>query len=227
MRNFKLKKILIIIGVIVGLIIGYEFLFSGDNDGGSNPIPPATQDFDVSALNAQLVLVKHTTPGYVNYGSGVVVHQDIEKTYILTNAHVLENLGTVEIINASIQVTAQVVLNSWDYELDMVLLSIPRNDALVPVEFATSYSVGSLVFAAGYANQVYDISAGLITSITSDKINSNATIQPGQSGSGLFNTEMKLVGLNKQFVVDSNGEWLSTISIRVEAIQSYLGAIFV
>lgn len=227
MKFNKFKKTLIIIGIIVAGIVGYEFLFTGSDDGGSNPIPPATQEFDVSALNAQLVLVKHTTAGYVNYGSGVVVHQDIDKTYILTNAHVLENLGTVEIINASLQVTAQVVIDSWDYELDMVLLSIPRNDALVPVTFATSYAVGSLVFAAGYANQVYDISAGLITSITTDKINSNATIQPGQSGSGLFNTEMQLVGLNKQFVVDSNGAWLSTISIRVEAIQSYLGAIFV
>ena len=83
------------------------------------------------------------------------------------------------------------------------------------------------MFAAGYANQVYDISAGLITSITSDKINSNASIQPGQSGSGLFNTELELVGLNKQFVVDSNGAWLSTISIKVESITAYLGTIFV
>lgn len=227
MKNKKFKRIMIIIVVVLGLIIGYELIFKKGDDEGSNPIPPATQDFDVSSLNSQLVLVKHTSASYVNYGSGVVVHQDINKTYILTNAHVLENLGTVEIINASLVVTATVVTNSWDYENDMVLLSVPRNDVLTPVTFATSYSVGSLVIAAGYANQVYDITAGLITSITDAKINSNASIQPGQSGSGLFNAEMKLVGLNKQYVVDSNGAWLSTISIRVEIIQAYLGAILV
>ena len=227
MKSVKFKRALIIIVVVLALVIGYELLFSGGNDEGSNPIPPATQEFDVSSLNNQLVLVKHTSASYVNYGSGVVVGQDIQKTYILTNAHVLDNLGTVEIINASLILTAAVVPDSWDYENDMVLLSVPRNDVLTPVTFATSYSVGSLVIAAGYANQVYDITAGLITSITDAKINSNASIQPGQSGSGLFNAEMKLVGLNKQYVVDSNGAWLSTISIRVEIIQAYLGAILV
>lgn len=227
MKYKKLYRIGIIIVIVLAVIIGYELLFSGNDDGGSNPIPPATQDFDVSSLNSQLVLVKHTSASYVNYGSGVVVHQDIQKTYILTNAHVLDNLGSVEIINASLILTATVVNGSWDYENDMVLLSVPRNDILTPVTFASSYSVGSLVIAAGYANQVYDISAGLITSITTAKINSNASIQPGQSGSGLFNAEMKLVGLNKQYVVDSNGSWLSTISIRVEIIQAYLGAILV
>lgn len=227
MKNKKLRKILVIIVLVVACVIGYEMLFKKDSNHGANPIPPATQDFDVSSLNSQLVLIKHTSTGYVNYGSGVVVHQDIQKTYILTNAHVLDNLGTIEVINGSLQVAAAVVTNSWDYVNDMVLISVPRSDALTPVTFATSYSVGSLVIAAGYANQVYDITAGLITLITDSKINSNASIQPGQSGSGLFNAEMKLVGLNKQYVVDGNGAWLSTISIKVETIQAYLGAIFV
>lgn len=223
----KFKKIMIIVVLVVIAVIGYEFFLTPNDNTTNTPIPPATQDFDVSALNNQLVLIKHTSASYINYGSGVVVHQDDTKTYILTNAHVLDNLGSVEVINGSLQVVAAVVIDSWDYELDMVLLSIPRSDNLTPVTFASTYAVGSLVFAAGYANQVYDISAGLITSITSDKINSNASIQPGQSGSGLFNTELELVGLNKQFVVDSNGAWLSTISIKVESITTYLGTIFV
>ena len=107
----------------------------------NTPIPPATQDFDVSALNNQLVLIKHTSASYINYGSGVVVHQDDTKTYILTNAHVLDNLGSVEVINGSLQVVAAVVIDSWDYELDMVLLSIPRSDNLTPVTFASTYAL--------------------------------------------------------------------------------------
>lgn len=222
MKFKKGKKLLLIVILGLAAVIGYELLLSGNKDSNSTPIPPATQDFDVAALNNQIVLIKHTTTEYTNYGSGVVVGFDDAKTYVLTNAHVLENLGTVEIINGSIQLNAQVVPDSFNHELDMVLLSIPKNDQLVPVKFATSYNVGSLVFAAGYHNQSYDISAGLITSINSDRINSNARINPGQSGSGLFNSELELVGLNKQYVVDSNDAWLSTISIKVEAIITYL-----
>ena len=223
MKNKTIKKIIIILIIILAAVLGYEFFIKSDNGGNEIPVPPATQDFDVSSLNNQIVLIKHTSNSYVNYGSGVVVAVDETKTYILTNAHVLDNIGSVEVINGSLQVVAQVVANSWDYQLDMVLLSIPKNDILMPVSMASNYNVGSLVFASGYRNQSYDISAGLITSIKDNIINSNAAIEPGQSGSGLFNTEMQLVGLNKQYVVDSNGAWLSTISIRVESIIAYLG----
>ncbi len=224
----KSKKIIIILILVVAAVLGYEFFINTDNtSGGTTPIPPATQDFDVSVLNNQIVLIKHTSNSYVNYGSGVVVSMDETKTYILTNAHVLDNLGSVEVINGALQIVATVVTDSWDYELDMVLLSIPKNDVLIPVSMSTTYAVGSLVFAAGYINQAYDISAGLITAVKNNIINSNATIQPGQSGSGLFNSEMQFVGLNKQYVVDANGAWLSTISIKVETIISYLDLLMV
>lgn len=220
----KKKTKNILIGILIGtsLLIAYNMFTTRDKKEKTTPIPPVTQEFDVSSLNNQLVLIKHTAQGLTNYGSGVVISTDLDKTYILTNAHVIENGGSIEVINNSLQVTATVVSGSINHEYDMVILSIPRNDFLVPVTFANDYSVGSLVLAAGYHNTTYDINAGLITSINNDRINSSARIAAGQSGSGLFNSEMQLVGLNKQYVVDVNNQWLSTISIKVETILEYI-----
>lgn len=186
-------------------------------------VPPdgITYQFDTSVIERGLVRITNTTPSYTNTGSGVVIHHSDTDTYILTNAHIFDEVGQIEIINGSLQLTAQIVQYSIDTSLDLILLKVTRNDYLVPVEISTVYQVSNLVIAIGYPNGQYEVQPGLITSI-STRINSSARIAPGSSGSGLFNAQMQLIGLNKGMVVDVNGQWLSTVSIKSDDIIVYM-----
>lgn len=194
-------------------------MFNQNND--MTPPDSITYQFDTSIIERGLVRITNTTASYTNTGSGVVIHHSDTDTYILTNAHIFDEVGQIEIINGSLQLTAQIVAYSKDTTLDLILLKVTRNDYLVPVQLSTVYQVSTLVVSVGYPNGQYDVQPGLITAITT-RINSSARIAAGSSGSGLFNVQMQLIGLNKGMVVDVNGQWLSTVSIKSDDIIVYM-----
>lgn len=214
--------IIIVMIFFFGLFLSWgkisEF-FSNDNE--MDPPDGITYQFDTSVLDRSLIRLTNTTQAYTNTGSGVVIYSSDTDTYILTNAHIFDEAGVIEIINGSLRLTAQIVSLSADSNLDLILLKVPKNEYLLPVTLSTNYQVSNLVVAIGYPNGEYDVEPGMITSITT-RINSSARIAAGSSGSGLFNTQMQLIGLNKGMVVDTNGAWLSTVSIKAEDIITYM-----
>lgn len=224
-RKYKKKFMTIIIVMIffIGLFLSWGKLSEifGGKDNTMNPPDGVTYQFDTSVLDRSLVRLTNTTPSYTNNGSGVVIHQSDTETFIITNAHIFDEVGQIEIMNGTLQLTAQIVPLSSDSNMDLVLLKVPRNEYLTPVQVSTIYQVSNLVVAIGYPNGEYDVQPGLITSITT-RINSSARISGGSSGSGLFNAQMQLIGINKGMVVDVNGAWLSTVSIKSTDIINYM-----
>jgi len=216
----KAMMLLVLVTCVGALVFFWDKLFVSDT--GMTTPTEITYTFDTAVIDKGLVRIVNTTSAYTNVGSGVVVSFDENYTYIITNAHVLDEVGSIEVTNGSFMSAATVVELSRNTVLDIIVLKVAKTDYLVPVKISTNYKVSDLVVTVGYPNGEYSVKAGLITAITDVRINSSAKIDYGSSGSGLFNTQMELVGLNKGMIVDTNNQWLSTISIKSHDILTYL-----
>lgn len=150
-------------------------------------------------------------------GSGVVVRPD---GYILTNFHVIANADqlSVRLINRPGELAARVV--GVDRPTDLAVLKIEADD-LTPATFGDSDSlaVGEWVLAAGspfgFDNTV---TAGIVsatgrgeglTTQTSERfdefIQTDAAVNPGNSGGPLINLEGQVVGINNQIATRTGG----------------------
>jgi Do/DeqQ family serine protease len=137
-------------------------------------------------------------------GSGVIITPD---GYIVTNNHVIEGASEVEItLNNNETYTAEVV--GTVPESDVALLKIDAQD-LDYISFGDSNQIelGQWVLAVGNPfNLTSTVTAGIISakgrsfSESNDMIQSfiqtDAAVNPGNSGGALVNAEGELVGIN-------------------------------
>lgn len=145
-------------------------------------------------------------------GSGVIVSKD---GYIVTNNHVVENAEQVEVMmNNNKSYKAKIV--GRDADTDLALVKIEASD-LPAISFANSDSllIGEWVMAVGNPfNLESTVTAGIVsakgrninllgsegnsrsnTAIESF-IQTDAAVNPGNSGGALVNTDGELVGIN-------------------------------
>lgn len=139
-------------------------------------------------------------------GSGVIISSD---GYIVTNNHVIDNSKEIEVVlNDKRSFTAKVV--GSDPNTDIALLKIEEKD-LPFIIFGNSDSlkVGEWVLAVGNPfNLTSTVTAGIVSAKArninilnaSMKIESfiqtDAAVNPGNSGGALVNTRGELVGIN-------------------------------
>jgi Do/DeqQ family serine protease len=144
-------------------------------------------------------------------GSGVIISND---GYIVTNNHVVENSNKINItLNNSKTYEAKVI--GLDPTTDIALLKIDGDD-LPTVDFANSDEtrVGEWVLAVGNPfNLTSTVTAGIISAKGRDInilgndpytgassiesfIQTDAAVNPGNSGGALVNTKGELVGIN-------------------------------
>lgn len=144
-------------------------------------------------------------------GSGVIISAD---GYIVTNNHVVENSEKINItLNNSKSYEARVI--GLDPTTDLALLKIEESNLPV-VEFANSDAtrVGEWVLAVGNPfNLTSTVTAGIISAKARDInilgndpftgassiesfIQTDAAVNPGNSGGALVNTKGELVGIN-------------------------------
>lgn len=142
----------------------------------------------------------------VGYGSGVIISDD---GYIVTNNHVIEGSQTVEVIlNDKRSFEAQIV--GTDPSTDIAVLKIKAN-RLHYLEYGNSdeLRLGEWVLAIGNPyNLTSTVTAGIVSAkarsidILSDNmaiesfIQTDAAVNPGNSGGALVNTLGQLVGIN-------------------------------
>lgn len=139
-------------------------------------------------------------------GSGVIISDD---GYVVTNNHVVDNADMIEItLNDKRKYVAKVI--GTDPTTDLALLKIDQND-LPYIAFGDSDSlkIGEWVLAVGNPfNLTSTVTAGIIsakgrslnilgggTSIES-YIQTDAAVNPGNSGGALVNTRGELIGIN-------------------------------
>lgn len=140
----------------------------------------------------------------VGTGSGVVITPD---GFIVTNNHVIDNATDIEItLNNQKKYKAKLI--GTDPENDIALLKIDADEQLPSIPFANSdaIKIGEWVLAVGNPyNLTSTVTAGIVSAKGRDlKGNSNvesfiqtdAAVNPGNSGGALVNTRGELVGIN-------------------------------
>ncbi|WP_218598648.1 trypsin-like peptidase domain-containing protein [Polaribacter sp. NJDZ03] len=140
----------------------------------------------------------------VGTGSGVIISQD---GYIVSNNHVIDGASDIEItLNNRKKYKAQLI--GTDKENDIALLKIDVDFDLPYIPFANSdnIKIGEWVLAVGNPyNLTSTVTAGIVsakgrdlegTRSTDSFIQTDAAVNPGNSGGALVNTRGELVGIN-------------------------------
>ncbi|TRX10564.1 S1C family serine protease [Flavobacterium gawalongense] len=139
----------------------------------------------------------------VGTGSGVIISED---GYIVTNNHVIKDASEIEItLNNKKSYKAKLI--GTDSKMDIALLKIDADEKLPYTAFANSDSVkiGEWVLAVGNPyNLTSTVTAGIVsakarnldTSGIQSFIQTDAAVNPGNSGGALVNTRGELIGIN-------------------------------
>ncbi|MCR5455788.1 MAG: Do family serine endopeptidase [Bacteroidales bacterium] len=139
-------------------------------------------------------------------GSGVIISKD---GYIVTNNHVIENSTSIEVV-LNDRRSYEATLIGRDPQTDIALLKIEA-DSLTAIPFGNSdnLKVGEWVMAIGNPfNLTSTVTSGIVSAkarnlnILERKgaiesfIQTDAAVNPGNSGGALVNTDGQLVGIN-------------------------------
>lgn len=146
-------------------------------------------------------------------GSGVIISND---GYIVTNNHVVENASEIAVtLNDNSTYTAEVI--GTDPSTDIALLKIEGDDfTSIPVGNSDRVEIGEWVLAVGNPfNLTSTVTAGIVSAkgrninILREKydpdrniipiesfIQTDAAVNPGNSGGALVNSKGELVGIN-------------------------------
>jgi Do/DeqQ family serine protease len=139
----------------------------------------------------------------IGTGSGVIISED---GYIVTNNHVIQDASELEItLNNKKSYKAKLI--GTDAKMDIALLKIDAKEKLPYSAFADSdnVKVGEWVLAVG---NPYNLNSTVTAGIVSAKarnldtkgiqsfIQTDAAVNPGNSGGALVNTRGELIGIN-------------------------------
>ena len=136
-------------------------------------------------------------------GSGVIINAD---GYIITNNHVINNAQELSVtLNDNQTYNAEVI--GTDPKTDIALLKIKSDKELPYVTFGDSDTakIGEWVLAVGNPfNLTSTVTAGIISAKSRDLtgtssqsfIQTDAAVNPGNSGGALVNTNGELIGIN-------------------------------
>ena len=139
----------------------------------------------------------------VGTGSGVIISED---GYIVTNNHVIKDASEIEItLNNKKSYTAKLI--GTDSKMDIALLKITADEKLPYTVFANSDSVkiGEWVLAVGNPyNLTSTVTAGIVSAKARNLdtggiqsfLQTDAAVNPGNSGGALVNTRGELIGIN-------------------------------
>lgn len=146
-------------------------------------------------------------------GSGVIVSSD---GFIVTNNHVIEDGGKYEVtLNDRREYTATLI--ATDPSTDIALLKIEENNLpYLPFGNSDSLRVGEWVLAVGNPfNLSSTVTAGIVSALgrsidvlegdysIESFIQTDAAVNPGNSGGALVNTNGELVGINTAIMTRS------------------------
>ena len=143
------------------------------------------------------------TPETVSLGSGFLISED---GYIITNYHVIKDGEKVNIKLKGSETNFPAEIVGVDEIMDIALLKISIKNKLPYVEFdqTKNYKVGDIVVVAGNPyNLGVSVSTGIISALNRNlKMNSfdnfiqtDASINKGNSGGPMFNLRGKVIGL--------------------------------
>lgn len=199
------------------------FLTTASHTASSNTLAMANVDFTIAAektvnavVHVKNMTLKNTNPiagffyGFestqrpqIGSGSGVIISAD---GYIVTNNHVIDKSEKLEVVlNNNRSYEAEII--GADANSDIALLKIDVEEPLPYLAFGDSDGtrIGEWVLAVGNPfNLTSTVTAGIVSakarSISNRSnqsfIQTDAAVNPGNSGGALVNTNGELIGIN-------------------------------
>lgn len=215
---------------------------TGDSDGATDDDTAAADDStdatsndnstDEATTDAVLDEDADSVSGVTTvYGAGVIWSSN---GHIVTNYHVIEDADEITVIYAGVEYSADVV--GTDPTSDIAVIKINASD-LTPVTLADSdtVSVGDWVMAIGNPYGLNDtltvgnisatgrndmrVSNG-VTVLYANMIQTDAAINPGSSGGGLYNAAGQLIGITTVITSTDSGNQGIGYAIPTNIIES-------
>lgn len=170
-------------------------------------------------------------------GSGVIVSSE---GYIVTNNHVIENASEIEVIlNDNTKYTAKLI--GADPSTDLAVLKI-EGEGFQPIPLGNSddLHIGEWVLAVGNPfNLTSTVTAGIVSAkarninLLSDRnkqdvvpiesfIQTDAAVNPGNSGGALVNTRGELVGINTAIASQTGSYSGYSFAVPVNLVQKVM-----
>lgn len=191
--------------------------------------------------DAVVVVESYRNNRKIGTGTGFIYKKDDINGYIITNAHVIGEAETVEIIFSNNKTETATLLGS-DIYADIAVLSIPVREDLTTITIGNSEKtlLGSTVFTVG-APMGSDYSGTVTRGILSGKdrivtvklaahgnidwmmrvLQTDAAINPGNSGGPLLNLAGEVIGINSLKLVERQVEGMG-FAIPIEEAMKYV-----
>ena len=168
-------------------------------------------------------------------GSGVIISED---GYIVTNNHVIDHANRIQVVlNDKREYTATLV--DTDPNTDIALLKIDEtNLPVILMGNSDELRVGEWVLAVGNPfNLTSTVTAGIVSAkarniniLDSDMkiesfIQTDAVVNPGNSGGALVNTRGELVGINTAIASQTGSYTGYSFAVPTSIVQKVVGDI--
>ncbi|MDS4039662.1 MAG: DegQ family serine endoprotease [Candidatus Competibacter sp.] len=165
-------------------------------------------------------------------GSGFILSPD---GYIVTNAHVVEDMDSIVVgLHDRTELPAQII--GKDSRSDIALLKVKADASLPTVKLgdARKLKVGQWVLAIGSPfgferSATQGIVSALGRSLPSDNyvpfIQTDAAVNPGNSGGPLFNLDGEVIGVNSQIYSRSGGYQGVSFAIPIDVAMDVVDQI--
>lgn len=168
--------------------------------------------------------------GGTGLGTGIIMSED---GYIITNAHVIHNATRITIIMNDNTVSYEAAVRGRDNNSDIAVLKVDAN-GLTPAVFGDSdkVEVGDPVVSIGnpysvqYAQTVTD---GIISGIRQgvyvnnrklDLLQTNAQLNPGNSGGPLINEYGQVIGINNSKIMSDGVDTYEGMGFAIPMTQA-------
>ena len=155
---------------------------------------------DFSEIIEQVIPGVVTIRTDVSQGTGFIIDS---RGYIVTNYHVVENARAALVITSNNE-NNEVSLIGYNPELDIALLKISGTFNALELDNSDNVQVGEKVIAIGNPLGLqFSVSQGIVSAVHREGpndlkayIQTDAALNPGNSGGPLINTRGRVIGIN-------------------------------
>lgn len=227
--------------LITCLCFAYLAIGCASPTNAKNTVQKLYQSVNPGVVELHVKALAGPKPGQVNYqattqgslGSGALISKEGR---ILTAAHVVDRATEIEVIfNDGSKTSGHVV---WvDSLIDIAMIQaaeVPKSAKVLPLAESKSYLVGDQVIvigapygvshslSVGYLSGIRDKSKIPATNIVPRYIQSDASINQGNSGGPMLNTQGEIIGIVSHILSSSGGSNGLGFAVSIDTINQVL-----